>query len=146
MRTLVLLHMVLKNQWWKHTKKRQLSLQIQIPFFLSCFILCLWNSWLKISFYSLLYFILFSLLLRSTSLYHWGKLTLCFIQRKNVRQTCFKKMIKIQWGSGNEEALLCFQAGIWNYAINCTRQGVGEKWEMNKSQKYWSPGWCFSYN
>lgn len=53
---------------------------------------------------------------------------------------------KIQCRSSNEEILLCFQAGIQNYAVNYRSlgRGVGEgsgRWML--SQNYGSHGWCF---
>lgn len=81
--------------------------------------------------------------LRNISLYHWGQFTLLFRLKKESNTGLLKEEpTKIQWGSGNDEAPLCFQAGIQNYTLNDTRR-EGEKREMNTSQKYWSHGWCF---
>lgn len=57
------------------------------------------------------------------------------IWRKKAMQGYFKEdPTKTQWGSGNEGAPLCFQAGIQNYAINYTRHGGWEERDECKSK------------
>lgn len=95
---------------------------------------CLWNAWLW-PFYGLFYFVLFFFVL--WEIYHCitgDNLPFCSIRRKKATQGYFKEEpTKIQWGSGNDEAPLCFQAGIQNYAINDTRH-EGEKRDERKSK------------
>lgn len=53
---------------------------------------------------------------------------------------------KSKWGPSNEEAPLCFQAGIQKDTVNDRRHGAGaggEKWEVNAKSRLWVPRLVF---
>lgn len=83
--------------------------------------------------------------LRNISLSCGGSLPFCSIRRKKAMQGYFKdEPTKIQWGLNNEEAPLCFQAGIQNYAVNYRRHwGGGRLGRWMLSQNSGSHSWCF---
>lgn len=78
---------------------------------------------------ALLYFILLHLFFffPTSGILHYvtgDNLPFRFTGRKKATQGYFKEdPTQIQWGSGNEEAPLCFQAGTQNCTINYAKHG-----------------------
>ena len=71
-----------------------------------------------------LFFFFFFLLWECLFCFSGDKLPFFFFWTTKPMQGYFKEEpTTIQWGPGNEETSLSFQAGIWNYAINYTRHG-----------------------